>query len=87
MSDMVAGIKETGCYGCIGDDNVIHVWISPGADPRQVLTLLAHERGHAVRPHHRDDLADEVKADVYAACALYAYDKMLEILGGHVEVK
>ena len=87
LSEMIDGIRESGCYGCIGHDNVIHVWIGQGADPRNVLALLAHERGHAIKPHHRDDLDDEIKAEVFAGCALFAYDKMLQLLEGHIETK
>jgi uncharacterized protein YjaZ len=78
--ELIKTQKGVGCYGFTRDKDKIHVWIEKYADPLDVVCLLAHEYGHLLNPHHRDDMKEEVKAEQYARCAGFAFNSMKDLL-------
>jgi hypothetical protein len=79
FSEMIKSIKHMECYGFTDDKANIHIWISKKADSADVINLLAHERGHLIKPNHRDLIKEEMKAEIYGLCAEFAYRTFLNL--------
>lgn len=73
FDELIAAIKPIGCYGFVKSNTDIHVWISEAASVVDIISLLAHERGHLISPNHRDPMREEIKAELYGLCAEFAY--------------
>lgn len=73
---------ETGCWGFCDEKltiPVLHVWCSPKCQMDNLIHLLAHERGHTLKPWHRKPEREEVKAERYGETARFAYQVALSI--------
>jgi hypothetical protein len=80
VDEAISDIKECGCWGVCNNKNEIHLWMDKNVDPRQLIRLLAHERGHMLRPYHREFVKEESKACRYEDCAMFSYDVTMELL-------
>jgi hypothetical protein len=76
---LIAAIKPVGCYGFAKNNTDICVWISKNASTLDIISLLAHERGHLIRPNHKDPMQEETKAELYGLCAEFAYRTYLDL--------
>lgn len=82
LDDMIAGLREQGCWGFIDHNtNTIHAWAAPDCDRALLLHMLAHEVGHATGAHHRDELQEEMRAEQFGAVAAMAYRFMGDRMG------
>lgn len=79
FDEIITAIKRMGCYGFTDNKTNIHVWISKKADPTDIINLLAHERGHLIKPNHRNLVKEEMKAEMYGLCAEFAYRTFLDL--------
>ena len=71
--DALSNIVRVGCWGFCDNKNVIHVWLSNECEMSDLVHMLAHERGHTLRPFHRDDEAEERKSEKYGEVARFAF--------------
>ena len=71
---MLRNLKIKGCWAFVDGKFVIHWWARKNCSFRALVDMFAHEFGHILRPYHRDQMAEEVKADAYANAACFAYD-------------
>ena len=79
-ADGIAGIKEQGCFGFVKWDKELHIYFdAERADVLDLVQLLGHEIGHLQRPHKRDFMAEEMKAEHYSDFAGYVW-RMLDAL-------
>lgn len=83
FDDMVSNIREMGCYGFAGDKEDIHVWVSNDVAIENVIAMMGHERGHLIRPYHKNPMKEEIKAEIYGLCAEFAYRVSMELIGKH----
>lgn len=74
FEELKESIQEAGCYGFANNKDEIHVWIDSRCSPLEVIRLLAHERGHCIRPFYRDPMQEEEKAELYSLCAEFAFN-------------
>lgn len=82
LDEMIANITENGCWGFCGDKNSIHVWHSKDVDLKTLIHFFAHERGHILRPHHKDEEKEEMKAERYGDTAVFAYEVSTALISG-----
>lgn len=78
MENMV----KRGCWGFCDEKStipIIHIWCSPECQIDDLIHLLAHERGHTLRPWHSSPQREEMKADRYGETARFAYQVALQI--------
>ena len=80
LDTMLSNIKESGCWGFSGNKKAIHVWFDKSVDLKTLIHLFAHERGHLLRPYHRDEEQEEIKAERYGDTAVFAYEVATELL-------
>jgi hypothetical protein len=59
----------------------IHVFVDPGADIFEVITLLSHEIGHFQRPRYPFGHDEERKAEQYRKVTQTAINLAKEIMG------
>lgn len=79
-ADGIAGINIDGCFGFVLWDKELHLWISDNFDDwLKIIALLGHEIGHMQRPHKRDFMAEEMKAEHYSDFAGYVF-RMVDAL-------
>lgn len=78
--DLVAAIKEIGCWGVADQESTIHVWVSPECDFLELVRLLGHERGHLFAPQIEDAIEEENKADRYSDASTFAYKVATSIM-------
>ncbi len=74
---------ERGYWGFCDDKTdipVLHIWYSPDCEIDDLIHLLAHERGHSLRPYYRSEKKEEMKADQYGETARFAYQVALQML-------
>lgn len=79
FDELIAAIKSVGCYGFVKNNTDIHVWISKDANVVDIISLLAHERGHLIMPNHKNPIQEETKAELYSLCAEFAYCTYLDL--------
>lgn len=73
-SEVLENIKEFGMWGFVGDKKDIHIWIDNGViDDINLMAFISHEVGHLQRPHRRDTMAEEMKAEHYSDMARCAH--------------
>ena len=75
-------LVKTGCWGFCDDKGVVpilHIWCSPDCQIDNLIHLLAHERGHTLRPWHRSQEKEEMKAERYGDTARFAYQVALQV--------
>ena len=77
--EMVSNIRRNGCWGFARNKKEIHFWARKNCNSRRLIEMFAHEFGHLLKPHHRDEMAEEVKADRYSDAAAFAFDVMVDI--------
>ena len=75
----VKNIKHRGYWGFISNKNIIHVWIKSRTKMEDVVSLLAHEMGHAELPYHQSKL-EEQKANKYERVARMAFMAAKELM-------
>jgi hypothetical protein len=73
-------IKDMGCYGFAGDDE-IHAWIGESASIEDIVHLIAHERAHFEFPESDDpeNFEDELQCELVGLCARYAIQKAIDV--------
>ena len=75
-------MAKTGCWGFCDDKAIIptlHIWCSPDCQVDNLIHLLAHERGHSLKPWHRSEAKEEIKAERYGETARFAYQVALQV--------
>jgi hypothetical protein len=55
---------------------VIHLWVSPGAAPEDVVELIGHELGHITGTPAADDIEEELRAHEYGQVARSAFEAL-----------
>lgn len=73
-------VKTCGCWGFVNDKRDIHFWFRPDVDKRELVRFFAHEKGHTMKPYHRDDMKEEMKAGRYEDAAIFGYDVATQLL-------
>ena len=81
VDELFCNVKEGGCWGFVNLKHNIHVWFRPDVDMRELVRFFAHEKGHTLRPFHRDEMAEEMKAGRYEDAAVFAFDIASQLLG------
>ena len=85
FEEMIENISEMGCYGFAckkKGENEIHFWVNKETvDPVDFLGMIAHEKGHTMRPWKRDPLQEEARAERYGDTASFAFQIAKDILG------
>ena len=71
--------KHRTCWGFCRKKTEIHVWVSKRAKLVDVVALIAHERGHTLRPYypHRKE---EMKAGRYEDMASFALTVAVDLI-------
>jgi len=72
-------IKKKRCWGFCSDKEALHLWKDESCDVGTFIELIAHERGHMCRPHHRSQDLEEIKANQYGEIARFAYEVGLHV--------
>ena len=72
-------IQKKQCWGFCSDKEAIHIWMGKDCEVGALIEMIAHERGHMVRPHHRCEEVEEEKADKYGEIARFAYEVGLHV--------
>ncbi len=85
FEEMIENIKLMACFGfaCKQDGkNEIHFWVDiDNVDPIDFIGLIAHEKGHLLRPWKKTSIDEELKADRYADTATLAFKVACDVLG------
>ena len=85
FEEIVENIKLMACFGfaCKREgENQIHFWVDvDNVDPIDFIGLIAHEKGHLLRPWKKDQMQEELKADRYADTATLAFKVACDVLG------
>lgn len=80
--EVVENCTRKGVWGFLEDKVKIHVWVDTGkATFADALKLIAHERGHMLRPYHKTTRGEEMKAGRYEDVADFAYLAATVIFG------
>ena len=83
MQESINSIRENYLvWAWLNNNTEIHIWIGEMADPVDIIGTLAHEIGHAYRPHHRCDFKDEQKANKYEEVTAVAFNIMNDLMKG-----
>jgi hypothetical protein len=78
-AQVLEGMRAQGCWGFSDTAaRVIHAWAAPSADPVLVLHMLAHEVGHLTGEPAADDMAEELRAEVFGGVAAQAFRLLLQ---------
>lgn len=80
VEDMLTSVRKMGCWGFCDNKTCIHVWFAADVDIKDLIRLLAHERGHSLRPFLRDSAAEERKAGKYEEAAVFAFEIAQELI-------
>lgn len=80
MSDAIEKIKVSSCWGFTRHKKELHLWVGKKADLATVAYMCAHEMGHTLRPYHRSDKAEEVKAEKYGLITMKAVNMAKDLL-------
>jgi hypothetical protein len=68
-------------YGYVHDKKDIHIWYDKKrCNIEDLITLIAHEKGHTIEPFYKDQSKEEKKAQKYADVALEAYREALKLI-------
>ncbi len=81
--EAMGNMKEMGCWGFCNDKSnipILHVWWSPECQITDLIHLLAHERGHTLRPWHSSEEKEEMKAERYGKTARFAYQVAMQLM-------
>ena len=73
QEQVLEGMRAMGCWGWVDtEQNVIHAWMAPDADPELVAHFLAHEIGHVTGHPDPDDFQEEMRAEQFGYVASQA---------------
>jgi len=72
-------MTERGCWGFCNDKDTFHIWVAADCAIDDLIHLLAHERGHTLRPFYRQEEKEEIKAERYGETARFAYQIATQI--------
>ena len=75
--------EETGYYGWVDEDKIIHFWIdrTKNIPIEELLHFLGHEIGHQIgTPNINSAYKEELRADEYGFAARLAYDFTQKIM-------
>lgn len=73
QEQVLEGMRAMGCWGWVDtEQNVIHAWMAPDADPELVAHFLAHEIGHVTAHPDPDDFQEEMRAEQFGYVASQA---------------
>lgn len=79
MRESLIGIYKQQVWGWCENKETIHIWVGKEAKFEDVVGLIAHERGHMIRPYHRS-LKEEQKACRYQDVAVMAYEVARDLM-------
>lgn len=83
QEQVLEGMRAMGCWGWVDtEQNVIHAWMAPDADPELVAHFLAHEIGHVTGHPDPDDFQEEMRAEQFGYVASQAL-RLLREAGRH----
>jgi hypothetical protein len=77
---VLGNITENKCWGFQKEKKSIHIWFDKDCDISLLINLLAHERGHIEKPHHKKQDLEEIKAEKYGNIAVFAYEVAKELM-------
>jgi hypothetical protein len=72
IADMKKGIRKEGVWGFIQNNKEIHIWARKNCRLDALTACIAHEVGHSINPHKRDEMAEERKAEKYELVAMFS---------------
>jgi len=74
QKEVINNIKQAGLWGFVSGKDELHIWIDfKTADTIDILSMFSHELGHFQRPHKRDVMQEEMKAEHYSDMTRCAY--------------
>jgi hypothetical protein len=75
LEDAIKHIQKRGAWGFYRfNDKEIHMWFRKNVKEKKLQTVLAHEMGHWMEPHHRKLSKEEVKAMKYEFVSAFSHD-------------
>jgi uncharacterized protein YjaZ len=80
IGEVIANIEEVGCWGFVSAKEDIHLWFRQDVEMRELVRFFAHEKGHTLRPFHRDPMAEELKAGRYEDAAIFGFELASQLL-------
>lgn len=79
MRRAIRMIRKRGAWGFCHNKKEVHLWIGENATPVQIINVVAHEIGHMIRPWHKNDGMEEVKALKYGDNASESLSILLDV--------
>lgn len=79
LAEVLSSINEMKCWGFCDNKQSIHVWYQKDVEFRELVKLLAHERGHMEAPYYNDN-REEIKAGLYQDVTVFAMDVATKLL-------